>query len=96
MLFSGECNNKNEDILLFVERKENLYEDISSRWQKYVIYGPGYPSRYSDSLQAGRTGDRITVGSRLSALSRPALGPTQNPIKWVPFFPWTKEAGTWR
>ena len=38
--------------------------------QKYVcdlIHGPGYLSRYSDSLQHGRLGDRLPVGARFSA-----------------------------
>ena len=47
-------------------------------------FGPGYLSRYSDSLRAGRSGDRIPVGARLSAPVHTYPGPTQPPIQWVP------------
>jgi hypothetical protein len=39
--------------------------------------------QYSESLRAGRSGDRIPVGARFSHRSRPSLGSTQPPIQSV-------------
>ena len=43
-----------------------------------VKCGPVYLSRYSDSLRAGLSGDRIQVGSRFSALV--PTGPGFHPV----------------
>ena len=39
-----------------------------------LVHRPGYLSRYSDSLRAGRSGDRIPVGMRFSATVRTGPG----------------------
>jgi hypothetical protein len=47
-------------------------------------------SQYSVWLRAGRPGDRGSIPGRgemifpLASVSRPALGPTQRPVHWVP------------
>ena len=51
---------------------------------------PGKLSRYSDTLRAGRSGDRNPL---VAILSRPALGTTHNEYR---VFPGGKAAGTWR
>ena len=53
-----------------------------------IIMESGLLSRYSDSIRAGRSGDRIQVGRDFPHPSRPAVGPTQLPLQWVPSFSW--------
>ena len=52
----------------------------------YYCHGPGQRSRYSNSLRDTQSGDRIPVGGGpdFPHLFRPALGPIQSPIQWVP------------
>jgi hypothetical protein len=48
---------------------------------------PGWLSRYSDWLQVGRSGFDSRQGLRIflfDTATRPALGPTQPPVEWVP------------
>jgi hypothetical protein len=46
-----------------------------------VIFGPGQLSRYSDWLQAGRSGDRIPVERRFSAPGQ--TGPGAHPSSYT-------------
>jgi len=48
-------------------------------------YGPEYLSRCSDSVRAGRSGDRIQVGARISANF--LTGPVAYPAYWPSPFP---------
>jgi hypothetical protein len=72
-----------------------VYNEISSM----TILAPNaWLSRYSDELRAGRPGFNSRQGQEIflfSTAPRPALGPTQPPIQWVPgaFSPGVKWQG---
>ena len=59
--------------------------------------GPGYRSRYSDSLRPGRSGDRILVGGEIFR-THPDLswGLPSLLYNWYRVFPEDKAAGAWR
>ena len=48
------------------------------------MYGPGRSVGIATELRAGRSGIESRWGRDFPHLSRPALGPTQPPVKWVP------------
>ena len=49
----------------------------------YFVCGPGSSVGIATELRAGRSGDRIPRLDEIFRPSRPALGPTQPPVKWV-------------
>ena len=71
-------------------------------WQSKSISVPGWEGRHScvslATVSRLRSGYRIPVEGRdFPHRSRPVLGPTQPPIKWVPgHVPGGKAAGPWR
>ena len=70
---------------------------VCVRVHTHIHSGPEYFSRYSDSLWAGWSGDRVLLGPRFSALVQNVLEPSQPPTDWVPWlFPGSKTAGAWR
>ena len=65
--------------------KQSFRYKITLQYETTTITneGLGLRSRYSDSLRAGRSGDRIPVGDEIfrTRPDRP-WGPTQPPIQW--------------
>ena len=55
---------------------------INRRYEKFG--GPGSSVGIATELRAGRSGIESRWGRDFPHLSRPALGPTQPPVQWVP------------
>jgi len=58
-------------------RVANIYTVEPNIWGSWLRREPGYLSRYRDSLWVGRSGDRITVGTRFSTTVQ--TGPDAHP-----------------
>ena len=65
-------------------------------WDVTLCCLVGMAQSVSDSLRAGRSEDRISVGRGFPHPSRPDLGPIEAPAQWVPdLFPRGTAAGAW-
>ena len=72
---------------------------VSKYYYYYYYYYMGRDSSVGTATRYGLDGPGIESrwGRDFSQPSRPALGPTQPPIQWVPgLFPGGKAAGAWR
>ena len=76
----------------FFKWAENCHNKVHhlNNGEPHTFVRAGLRSRYRDWLRAGRSGDRIPVGARYSALIHTALGPTQPSVQSVPGLSWGK------
>ena len=64
--------------------------------QVLLTLGPGLRILCSDTLRAGRSGDRISLQAKFPQSLSLALEPKQHPIQCVAGHPRVKTAGAWR
>jgi len=58
-----------------------LLWDFTKSKRQHPYRGPGYLSRYSDWLRAGRSGDRVPMKARISAPGQTVPGAHPAPIQ---------------
>jgi hypothetical protein len=85
MLYPNNIPFKVQEVVFFCDKMGSSF---------YV------PKNYTDCIATSYGLDRLGIESRcemdFSHLSRPALGPNQSPIKWIPGLSRGKAAGAWR
>jgi len=96
--FTGHHVNIKERGLTSDRPKFQLQRAVSLCNPTLRIYGPGWLSRYSDSLRAGRSGNRTPVGGGEIFRTRPdwPWSPPSLLYNGYRDFPGGKAAGTWR
>jgi len=90
--WSGDWEN-----LKSIAQGRNVFRMSFGNGLCFIFCGPGYLSRHSNSLWAGRSRDRIPVGAKFSAPFQP--GPGAHPASYgmgTGCFPEGKAAGAWR
>ena len=86
-------------ILLVPDEQLHIFGGIFFKMHFNIVLtytGQVQRSQYGNSVQAGRSGDRMLVGQKFPQPPRPYLGPTHPPAKWEQGqFPENKAAGQW-
>jgi hypothetical protein len=68
---------------------------IKITFRTSAVCGPGSSVGIATGYGLDGPGIEFRWGQDFSHTSRPALGPTQPPVQWVPGISWGKSAGAW-
>jgi len=80
---AGLGGHRNKCLVIVYMKNWPFINKTSSTGHQFVTLLAWQRSRYSDSLRAGRSGNRNLVGTRVSAPVQTSLRLTQPPIRWV-------------